>query len=435
MTRVVRPCGHFVLSPLRVVVFDRCEWNIVCTRGAIVSAPHTSATGAPVSLKPLPVFAKGFRPFFILGATYAALSVPLWLLTLAGHLNPGAYLGGMFWHAHEMVFGFLVAIFAGFLLTAIGNWTRLPTADAGLLATLCALWVLGRIGIIAADALPPLVPAALDLAFLPALVVVCAIPIVRARNYRNYLFIGVLLAFLASGILVHLGALGIAPGFQRLGSILGVDVATVGMIAIGSRVVPMFTRNATSKQGLRSIPVLDKAAIIGALAIVVLDALPWTAKLATYVAGATGLVVLLRMRYWGAQHTLRQPLLWILHAGQFWIGLGLLLRVLAALTPWVTSSSSLHAITVGGAGCLTLGMMTRVGLGHTGRAFNIPKRMAAAFFAMLLAGVLRVVGPSLAPGALEPLIAAGLLWSLSFAIYLVTYTPVLLRPRVDGRPG
>ena len=383
----------------------------------------------------IPLLAKGFRPFFLCAAAYAVLAVPLFLLTITGRSGVGSYLPPMYWHAHEMVFGFSVAVLGGFLLTAIANWTSRPTADGGRLAVLVMLWVLGRIGVLAADLLPRFVPAVLDLAFLPALFVACGGPIFAARNRRNYGF-GVLLAALfAANVSVHGAALGILPSvYQRDGSWVGVDIIVVAMVVMSGRVVPMFTRNATGAQDIGATPALERAVTISVVTLVVLESFGASSKVVGLVSCVTGALAALRMHRWGTWRALREPLLWILHIGSFWIAVGLFLRGLASFFP-VPRGAGVHATTAGAIGALTLGMMTRVGLGHTGRALKVSPRIVTAFGAVVLAAVLRVLAPWLWPGAIVPLVVAGLLWSSAFLAYLSTYAPVLMSPRVDGRPG
>ena len=376
----------------------------------------------------VPLLAKGFRPFFLLAAAFAVAAVPTWLVAFATSADFARYLGPAQWHAHEMVFGFSVAVIAGFLLTAAGNWTGRETATGRPLAVLAGAWILGRLALLFADVLPSGVAAALDLAFLPLLAAACARPLVAAKNRRNYAFLVLLSAFFAANLAVHLGALGVRPEWTRLGSLVGVDLVVLAIVLIGGRVIPMFTKNATRVDAIRNVPWLDRAALVGTLSIVVLDAL---GKPAGIAAGLTGLVLLARMVTWGTRHTARQPLLWVLHAGHAFVALGFLLRAV----PSVPSSASLPALTAGAIGTMTLGMMTRVTLGHTGRMLAVPRSVAWAFGAVVTAALVRVFAP-LAPSVYLPLVTgAGVLWSAGFAIFIAAYAGALLSPRVDGKPG
>jgi len=376
----------------------------------------------------VPLLAKGFRPFFLLAAAFAVAAVPTWLLAFATNADFAAYLGPAQWHAHEMVFGFSTAVIAGFLLTAAGNWTGRETATGWALGLLAAAWVLGRLALLLADALPSGVAAALDLAFLPLLAAACGRALFAAKNRRNYAFLALLSALFAANLGVHLGALGVRPEWTRLGSLVGVDLVILAIVMIGGRAIPMFTRNAARVDGIRNVPWLDRAAVLGALSIVVLDAVGRHAGIA---AGITGVVVLARMATWGTRHTARHPLLWVLHVGHAFVALGFLLRAVSA----VPSSAALHALTAGAIGTMTLGMMTRVTLGHTGRMLAVPRSVAWGFGAVVAGALVRVIAPFM-PSLYVPLVTvAGLVWSAGFAIFIAAYAGALLSPRVDGKPG
>ncbi|MDF2697327.1 MAG: NnrS protein involved in response to [Labilithrix sp.] len=377
------------------------------------------------------VFAKGFRPFFLLASLSAALLLPLWLLVLAGVLQPASHFAPPFWHAHEMVFGFAVAVIAGFLLTAVGNWTQRETATGLPLVLLCGLWLLGRIAMSTALFAPGLVAIA-DLAFLPALMVVLARPLLAANNRRNFVMLAVLAALFATNVMTHLDALGSAPGWQRRGVLVAVDIVVVLMLVISGRVLPMFTRNATGRDGIRSIPTLDGLAVGMMAVLTALDAFTAsTSSLVATLAGITAVLAAARAARWGTLHTLQQPLLWILHVGYFWIPVGLLLRAAGG----TYASMATHALTAGAVGALTLGMMARVSLGHTGRQLTVGRPISAAFVLVTLAAVVRVLAPLAPQHYLTSLAIAGVLWAAAFAVFLVVYAKVLVSPRVDGRAG
>jgi uncharacterized protein involved in response to NO len=381
------------------------------------------------------LLAKGFRPFFLCAATYAVLAIPLFLLELAGRIDTGSYLVPMYWHAHEMVFGFSTAVLGGFLLTAVGNWTSRPTADGGALAMLVLLWIAGRVGMLVPVELPRYAPAILDLAFIPALIVACARPILTTRSQRNYGFLVLLGALSIANAAVHAAALGFAPArYQHQGNWVAVDILVVVLVVMTGRVVPMFTHNATRSEGVHGSPALERLATIAVVLIVAMEILEAPPKAMGVASCLAGVFAALRMRSWGTRHTLHEPLLWILHVGSIWIVIGLMLRGAASFSP-VPLGSGLHALTAGAIGTLTLGMMTRVALGHTGRVLAVPPQIALAFGAMVLGGIVRVVAPMFWPGVLAPLIVAGLLWSAAFAVYLLSYGAMLVTARVDGRPG
>jgi uncharacterized protein involved in response to NO len=337
-----------------------------------------------------------------------------------------------------MLFGFCVAVIAGFLLTAVGNWTQRETLVGSPLIALAALWLFGRIAILWAAYLPRGVPAAVDLAFLPLLVGVLARPLVAARNRRQFALLGLLVVLFGLNVAVHLAALGALPdGLARQACLIGVDVVATLSLIVAGRVFPMFTRNATGVASIRSVPILDALSVVAAVALVATDVVTLDAWTSSIVACTAGVLVFARTVHWGAWHARRNPLLWILHAGHAWIGIGFLLRALSGMTGSFSSSLATHALTVGAIGSLTLGMMVRVALGHTGRTLVAPKPVAAAFVALSAAAIVRVAGPLLLPPDQyrSVVLTSGILWTIAFAIYLICFTPVLTSPRVDGKPG
>jgi|SRR5579859_2511515 len=318
--------------------------------------------------------AKGFRPFFLLAAVFAGAIVPLWILVLAGAARPAGYVDATSWHAHEMVLGYALAVMAGFLLTAVGNWTQRETLTGAPLLGLAGLWGLGRVAMLFAGVLPRGLVALVDLAFLPALTVVLARPLVATGNRRNFVMLAVLGALFAADVVFHLAGVGVVGrGAARTACLVALDVVVLVTMIIAGRVFPMFTRNATGIAAVRSIPSLDLLTVVAMAILTLLDALVPGRAPASAFAGAVGLLAAARAARWGARHTARHPLLWILHAGYGWLVAGLLLRALAALAPgWLPGSLATHALTVGAVGSLTLGMMARVALGHTGRPSSRP---------------------------------------------------------------
>lgn len=396
----------------------------------------------PASLRPsrakpeLALAAKGFRPFFLLAAAFAAAIVPLWLLILSGRLGPVAYLDPLSWHSHEMLFGFTVAVIAGFLLTAVGNWTQRETVVGPLLLGLAGVWLAGRLALVGADSLSPGLVAAVDLAFLPLLAVAIARPLVRTKNRRNLVMVALLLLLFAANGCMHAEALGWLPlGSARRASLASVDLVIVMIAIMAGRVFPMFTRNATGVTTIRSSRLFDGLSIGSLVGLVVLDAAGAGGWFVALWAGLAAVLALLRAVFWGTRRVFAHPLLWILHLGYAWIPVGLLLRAFASTGGWSTSLAT-HALTLGAIGSITLGMMARVSLGHGGRPLVPPRPMTLAFVAITGAVAARVVLPLLAPGFyLASLYVAGTLWTLAFVIFVAVYTPILLRPRLDGKPG
>lgn len=379
--------------------------------------------------------AKGFRPFFLLAGAFAALILPLWLLALAGAVQVDAYLGAMYWHAHEMIFGFTAAVIAGFLLTAASNWTGRETAAGGSLIALVGLWLAGRVAFAAMAVLPRIVVACADLAFLPALALVVGRALVATRNRRNYPVLGIVVALWLANLAIHLDANRVIAGWSWRATLAAIDGVTLLLLLIAARIVPMFTRNATGVAAIRNWPALDAATLAAMAALTAVDVARPDSPVIGVLAGATATLALVRSLPWGAHTTARHPLLWILHVGHAWVVIGLGLRAAAAVTGAVLLSSAVHALTVGAIGCTTLGMMARVALGHSGRPLVAPRPVALAFGALTAAAALRVLGPFALAAYPATIYASGALWTLAFAVFTVCYVPILVRPRVDGRPG
>ncbi len=384
----------------------------------------------------MPLLAKGFRPFFVLAAGFAASIVPLWVLFYLGFGSPPTYLDPTYWHAHEMLFGFTSAVIAGFLLTAVGNWTSRETLTGAPLGALATIWLMGRIAMTFGSGLPKLVLAGIDLLFLPLLVVVLARPIVASKNKRNGVMLGFLALLFFANLAIHLDALGFAPGWRRRGALVALDVVILMISVIAGRVFPMFTRNATSVQGIRSRPRLDVAAVVLMALLTLLDALDTNLKAISFVAALAGAFAFARMLTWGGAHTFREPMLWVLHIGYLWVPVGLFLRVASQVWPRILPSIGLHALAVGAVGTLTLGMMARVTLGHTGRTIVASGAIAASFVAITISAVVRVVGAIAFPLSNQTVItAAGTFWTFAFVLFLAANIPILFRGRVDGKIG
>lgn len=383
--------------------------------------------------------ASGFRVFFLGAALLAVLAVPAWLLVLHGSISAGAgYLEPTGWHAHEMVFGFACAVVAGFLLTAVRNWTGRETATGRALYGLALLWLLGRVVLVLGSTLPKPLVAFVDLAFLPALALAIGRPIVASGNKRNVVMLVVLGALFTANLGVHLDALGWLPGWQLRASRAGVDIVVVLAAIIAGRVIPMFTRNATGSKEIVSVKGLDVAAVVAVACYAALDVAAPESWPAGVVAAAAAVLVVARAARWGVRPALRQPLLWILHFGHAWIAVGLALRAASIAIPSLPSTAGTHALTVGAIGSLTLGMMARVSLGHTGRALVAHPITVTAFVVLTLAACARVFGPlagSLGLSYFAWLVVSGVAWSTAFALFVAVYAKILVSPRADGKPG
>ncbi|ADE14953.1 NnrS family protein [Nitrosococcus halophilus Nc 4] len=378
----------------------------------------------------------GFRPFFWLGALMSGLWMLLWLLLLKGQWYLNGYFPLPYWHAHEMLFGFVSAIIAGFLLTAAQNWTGRPTATGPSLLLLVLLWLAGRTVMLLGNTLPPLIVITVDMAFIPCLMFFIARPIIATGNTRSLPLIGILGILASCNLLVHLGGAGyfptvIAPALQAT-----VNVITLLMVIIGGRVIPFFTRNALPQTPIRQFPWLDRLAIGSVAAILIIEAITGVSPLMGVIALTAGGLNLARLLGWGGYKTLSRPLLWVLHLGYLWICAGLMTKGLDAYLPGDYRSIAIHLLTVGAMGTLILGMMSRVALGHTGRRLELPQGMIWAYVLLTLGAIVRIGGPLLLPAhMMVVLLLSGGLWIAAFGLFVFRYTTILWRPRVDGRPG
>ena len=373
----------------------------------------------------------GFRPFFLLGALHAAALIPLWLAMLIVGFEPAGPFDAMQWHAHEMVFGYLSAIVAGFVLTAVPNWTgRLPLSGAPL-AGLVALWLAGRIatGLLA----QPVLAAIVDVSFLLVLAASVWREIVAGGNWRNAP-VASMLSFLGfANLLHHLEAAGFGdPGFAfRLA--LGALIVLIALI--GGRIVPSFTRNWLARKEGQALPAsfgrLDKLALI----VTMLATIAWLFQphheVTASVLIVSGLLLVVRLSRWCPLATVREPIVAILHLGYGWLALSLVLMGTAIVWPAaVAPGAALHALTAGAVGTMTLAVMTRASLGHTGREI-VADGWTLAIYLAVTAGALVRVGAGLVPAFYLPLLAAGgLIWSLAFVLFVIRYGPILMRPRL-----
>ncbi len=378
-----------------------------------------------------PVWALGFRPFYLLASVFAALSVGTWVLQYAG-LAPSSPIRGPVWHGHEMLFGYAMAVIAGFLFTAVRNWTGRPTPSGPTLAAIAVLWIAGRVLVLTPWALAAAIVNAL---FPLAIAVGIGVPLVASGNRRNYFFVALLAAASLAVLGVHLSSLGVVSWPERASLKAGLDVVLFIIAVVAGRVVPMFTNNGVPNAGATRIAWLEKAALGSVLLLLAADVLALPAALVVPIAMAGALAHGARLALWKPWRTLGAPLVWILHAAYAWIPVHLLLRSLAALGA-VPDALATHALTVGVIGGMTLGMMTRTARGHTGMPLVAGRTEVACFALVSLAALVRVLGPLAIPSAYgATVLVSGACWSAAFALYAVRYWPMLTRPRADGKPG
>jgi len=320
-------------------------------------------------------------------------------------------------------------------LTAVKNWTGKPTVTGDPLASLCLLWLYGRILPFYAGLLPDALIALVDFAFLPALAYQVSKPIIEAKQYRNLFFIGLLLLLALGNGLIHAEMLGLQDNIASTGIQLAVATIIVLILIIAGRVFPFFTERGIPGTLIIRNPLLDSLSVASAVIVFALQLVGISGTLLAVAAIAAVAANIVRLSGWYVQRVIYVPLLWVLYAGYGWIVLGFMLTVLAAYSV-VLPSLALHAFTLGGIGALTLGMMARVSLGHTGRALKASNAIAIAFLLINAAALFRVLLPIAMPNWYENLIyVSTLFWLAAFSLFVFVYTPILTRARIDGQEG
>jgi uncharacterized protein involved in response to NO len=378
------------------------------------------------------LFALGFRPFFLFAALFSCVLMFVWIASGAGQGAPQGK--SVLWHSHEMLFGYTVAVIAGFLLTAVKNWTGQQTLHGVPLLLLSGLWLAGRVAMLLYPQIHNIVPAIVDIGFLLVLTIAVMLPIVRVRQWHNLLFVPILLALLLADVLVHLDLAGITAT-SRLGIYLALDLILLLIVIMAGRVVPFFIERAVPGASLRRWKAVEVLAVVTMLGFIVTDLLSLPDKLVFAIAMLALLVHAMRLVGWHARGLWSLPMLWVLFLGYGWLVAGFLLRTLDA-AGMHTGLLAVHAFTAGTIGVLTLGMMARVALGHTGRGIHAPPLIIMAFILVNLAALLRVTGPLLLPQYYPALMTiSGSLWIMAFALFCLRYVPILLMSRIDGRPG
>jgi uncharacterized protein involved in response to NO len=401
--------------------------------GKTISLPvfsgQKAAAAAPVGW---PVLRLGFRPFYLGGALVAATLVPLWVALFLGAVSFTPAATPLLWHAHEMLFGFAVAVIVGFLMTAGKNWTGLNTPRGAALGALALLWLAARLASLVAS---PKVYAVLDMLLLPVVALIFGRLLWRVRNYRNLPLAAILLLLATANGLFHLSALGVIDLNPMRPLHAALALITVIETVIAGRVIPMFTMTVTPGLKIEASRWQERVTLaltaVGLLLWVLAPDHVFTAAVLLAAGGAQAW----RLWGWRPAVTLNRPILWILHLAYGWIALALCLLALAQMG-WLAPSAGVHALGLGATGGLIIGMVTRTARGHTGRPILASRPEVAMYVLVLLAAVCRVLASSLLPqlySALLVLAAGG--WSVAFGLYLWVFTPWLMRTRLDGKDG
>lgn len=383
-----------------------------------------------VSIFEHPLLGRGFRPFFMMAAGYSVLSLVFWVGIQMGIWDAPEVTGDpVLWHAHEMIYGFVMAVVAGFLLTAVANWTGGAPVRQLHLLILCILWLGGRI-VMHASGLPVWLVGIVDCSFIPALAISLSLPLIKNRNVRNFIFLGILTVLFICNIVFFVMQ-------ERLPLHIALLTIVTMISLVGGRIIPAFTVAGLRRIGLvvyqQEQTMLDRLCLffMAALMAVFMVLGPETIAAGT-VAFTAGVLQLLRLRNYHVLKALKEPMLWILHAGFGWLVLGLFMLGFYGYG-FGTLSIALHALTAGCIGSMCIGMMCRVTLGHTGRNLIAKPVTKLIFILMQITAFLRVGGPLFFPQHYMLWIgSSGVLWAVCFALYLPVYIPMLVKPRPDG---
>ena len=388
-------------------------------------------------------FSYGFRPFFLFAFTFAALSMAAWLAWIGLHamngqvLRPTIAIAPHEWHAHEMLFGYTLAAITGFFLTAVPNWTSSKPVHGPVLALLSAVWLIGRAAIWFSSYLPAFVVAALDLAFIPLLLLLVAKALFQRWAPRNFVFVPILTLLFIANALAHAQWTGLLNGVSGTAYRLALDTIVLLIAIIGGRVVPAFTTNALRREGHEILPVsrkpLDILSVASIAILIVAELIEPHGPVAGTVALVAAVANAIRLAGWRGLQTLGEPIVWVLHLAYAWLVAGLAFKA-AAHFGMLSEATAIHALTVGAAGSMTLAVMTRAALGHTGRALKVGPMITAAYLLISVSAITRIAVPAWLPQFYnEGMVAAGGLWMLAYAIVAVVYWPILTLPRISAR--
>ncbi|MBC7281632.1 NnrS family protein [Hoeflea sp.] len=378
------------------------------------------------------ILSYGFRPFFLLGALYSGLSILLWLPQFYGELALSTLFVPVDWHVHELYFGFLPAIVTGFLFTAVPNWTgRMPLQGNGLLA-LVLLWLAGRVAVTFSADIGWVTAMAVDVAFLIAVAMVIAREIIAGANWRNLKVLLPLLILAGANISFHLEAHfnGVSDISRRLAALAAITL----IMLIGGRVIPSFTRNWLVRENPGRLPAAFSRFDVLSIAVAVAALALWTlrpeAEMTAAVMALAALLQFIRLGRWAGDRTLRDPLVWILHAGYLFVPIGFALIAAAIVLPeHVSPLAGVHALGVGAVGGMTLAMMVRASLGHTGQALHARPAITFIFLAVLVAATVRILAAMTDSHTGLVLHIAAFAWMAAFCGFAVVFAPALMRRR------
>ncbi len=395
---------------------------------------HASMSG----LKQFALFELGFRPFFLLGSLFAVVSVVLWLFDFVwGWPLPVYHITPIAWHGHEMLFGYTLAVIAGFLLTAVRNWTSIPTARGGKLLILTCLWLLARILPLCDSPVLFFWGMIMDMAFMLGVIGAIFMPIMQVRQWRQMAIIAKLGLLLLANLLYYLGVYHVVDMGISWGLFSAVYLIMALIFTLARRVMPFFIeRGVGYPVTLKNTPFIDRFSLLILAVLWVVDVFLQISLLTAILSLILAVIHSIRLRGWYTPGIWHKPLLWVLFGAYASFILGFVLQALNYFQLF-PATVALHAFTYGGIGMMTIGMMARVALGHTGRDINQPPRILPWVFGSLAIGtIIRVLGPVILPEQYLLWIALSqMIWIAAFAAFFLRYFHIWIRPRIDGLPG
>ena len=387
------------------------------------------------------LFNYGFRPFFFLAGLFGVVSVPLWVGLFSAQIDLNLAAAPYLWHGHEMLFGYSAAAIAGFFLTVVPNWTTVTARKGNILVVLSALWLLGRVAFWSQGHIPYSLVIAADMLFLIAFTALVLRPLLDPQHRRQFVFVPILFALIGANAMTHLGILGfdgLGLDWGAHGLTLGLDAIIVLIVVMGGRVTPSFTSSYLGHGDpnikVRQNAKLDRLVLNATWAMLAINQLAPDHPLAGGVTLFAAVLHAARLSGWQGWRTLANPILWVLHLGYVWLIVGLTLRGLSAFDV-LAASDALHALTIGAVGTFTMGVMTRASLGHTGRVIKAAPMIVAAYVLISLAALSRLATAVWPEYSVELVMVSGVAWTVAFVAFLAVYAPILMRPRIDGRPG
>ena len=380
------------------------------------------------------MFTWGYRPFFLCAGFAAVVLMAIWLLGYTKRDPLLTYYGSSGWHAHEMLFGYTVAVVAGLLLTVIRHWTKSYTVHGILLAALILLWLAGRVLPLFLG-IPPWVVATVDLSFLPALAVVITVPLLRT-GYTQYWYIpALLMVLMVANALVHSEWLGFTMDTARLGVVLAIYTFVLLFTILAGRFIKSITEDTALSSKIQTNSTVEKLSVASVILLAFTDLFSPFVLIVVICAVFAAVVHAWRLLGWLMRPILYKSMVWILLVGYAWLVAGFVLLAIA-YSGLISNMLAFHALMVGGIGVLTLGIMARMSLGQTGRPLRTPPLLSLSFILVNIAAAVRVAGPLMTLRYTKAVIgAAGALWITGFVLFLVVYTPILLHAGIDEHAG